>query len=79
MTTESGSRRAGLDRRPDQVAAMFDQVAAKYDRTNTVLSLGRDRAWRRATRRAVAPRAGERVLDVGAGTGTGTEIGRAHV
>lgn len=78
MTSESGSRRAGLDRQPDQVAAMFDQVAAKYDRTNTVLSLGRDRAWRRATRRAVAPRAGERVLDVGAGTGTGTaELARS--
>lgn len=49
---------------------MFDHVAARYDRTNTVLSLGLDRAWRRATRAALALRAGERVLDVGAGTGT---------
>lgn len=49
---------------------MFDHVAARYDRTNTVLSLGMDRAWRRATRAALALRAGERVLDVGAGTGT---------
>ncbi|MPZ25768.1 MAG: demethylmenaquinone methyltransferase [Micromonosporaceae bacterium] len=69
---EPGSRRAGLDRRPDQVAAMFDHVAAKYDRTNTVLSLRRDRLWRRATRHALAVQPGERVLDVGAGTGVST-------
>lgn len=51
---------------------MFDHVAAKYDRTNTVLSLRRDRLWRRATRRALAVRPGERVLDAGAGTGAST-------
>lgn len=51
---------------------MFDHVAAKYDRTNTVLSLRRDRVWRRATQRALELRAGERVLDVGAGTGAST-------
>jgi demethylmenaquinone methyltransferase/2-methoxy-6-polyprenyl-1,4-benzoquinol methylase len=64
--------RAGLDKQPDQVAAMFDHVAAKYDRTNTVISLRRDRIWRRATRHALALQAGERVLDVGAGTGAST-------
>jgi demethylmenaquinone methyltransferase/2-methoxy-6-polyprenyl-1,4-benzoquinol methylase len=72
MTTKPGGRRAGLDRQPDQVAAMFDHVAAKYDRTNTVLSLRRDRIWRRATVAALAPQAGERILDVGAGTGAST-------
>ncbi|MBU4465950.1 MAG: class I SAM-dependent methyltransferase [Actinobacteria bacterium] len=61
---------------------MFDQVAAGYDRTNTVLSLGNDQLWRVATTRAVAPVVGERVLDLAAGTGassvafarTGAEI-----
>src|SRR6187455_397892 len=48
---------------------MFDEVAAGYDRTNTVLSLGNDRFWRAATTRAVAPRAGQRILDLAAGTG----------
>jgi demethylmenaquinone methyltransferase / 2-methoxy-6-polyprenyl-1,4-benzoquinol methylase len=67
------SRRAGLDKRPDEVAAMFDRVSARYDRTNTVLSFGRDRAWRRATREALALAPGDRVLDVGAGTGVSTE------
>lgn len=51
------------------MSGMFDQVAAGYDRTNTVLSLGNDQLWRVATTRAVAPVAGERVLDLAAGTG----------
>jgi demethylmenaquinone methyltransferase / 2-methoxy-6-polyprenyl-1,4-benzoquinol methylase len=49
---------------------MFDDVAAKYDRTNDVLSLGQDRYWRREVVRAVAAKPGQRVLDLAAGTGT---------
>ncbi|HEX2175657.1 MAG TPA: demethylmenaquinone methyltransferase [Nocardioidaceae bacterium] len=62
--------RASLDKRPDEVAAMFDDVASRYDLTNDVLSLGQDRRWRKAVVAAVAPRPGERVLDLAAGTGT---------
>ena len=51
---------------------MFDHLAARYDRTNTVISMGLDRYWRRATRLALALAPGERVLDVGAGTGVST-------
>lgn len=65
--------RASLDKRPDEVAAMFDDVAARYDVTNDVLSLGQDRWWRRAVVRAVDARPGERVLDLAAGTGTSSE------
>jgi demethylmenaquinone methyltransferase/2-methoxy-6-polyprenyl-1,4-benzoquinol methylase len=65
--------RADLAKRPEQVAAMFDGVAARYDTTNTVLSLRQDRAWRRAVVRALDARPGERVLDLAAGTGTSTE------
>jgi demethylmenaquinone methyltransferase/2-methoxy-6-polyprenyl-1,4-benzoquinol methylase len=65
--------RADLDKQPHEIAAMFDGVASRYDLTNTVLSFGRDRGWRRATRDALGLRAGERVLDVGAGTGVSTE------
>ena len=49
---------------------MFDHVAAKYDVTNDVLSLGQDRYWRREVVRAVAAKPGQRVLDLAAGTGT---------
>jgi demethylmenaquinone methyltransferase / 2-methoxy-6-polyprenyl-1,4-benzoquinol methylase len=65
--------RAHLDKQPREVAAMFDGVAERYDLTNTVLSFGRDRAWRRATRLGLGLRGGERVLDLAAGTGVSTE------
>ncbi len=65
--------RASLDKRPTDVAAMFDDVARRYDLTNDVLSLGQDRLWRRAVTAAVDARAGERVLDIAAGTGTSSE------
>lgn len=65
--------RAFLDKDPRDVASMFDGVARRYDVTNTVLSLGRDRHWRRVTRAALRPVPGERVLDLAAGTAVSTE------
>ncbi|MGY1437347.1 demethylmenaquinone methyltransferase [Streptomyces reniochalinae] len=62
--------RATLDKKPHEVAAMFDDVAARYDLTNDVLSLGQARLWRRAVADAVDARPGERVLDLAAGTAT---------
>ncbi len=51
---------------------MFDGVAKRYDLTNTLISGGQDRYWRWATRKALALRPGERVLDLAAGTGVST-------
>lgn len=65
--------RADLDKQPREVARMFDAVAKRYDVTNDILSLWQDRAWRVATRRAVAAEPGMRVLDLAAGTGTSSE------
>jgi len=64
--------RAHLDKDPSDVAAMFDEVAPRYDRTNAVLSLGLDRTWRTAVTRALDLKPGERVLDLAAGTATST-------
>ena len=65
--------RAQLDKDPAEVAAMFDDVARRYDLTNDVLSLGQDRRWRGHVTEAVDPRPGELVLDLAAGTGTSSQ------
>ncbi|MCB5169044.1 demethylmenaquinone methyltransferase [Streptomyces bambusae] len=62
--------RASLDKQPHEVASMFDGVAANYDLTNDVLSLGQARLWRKEVARAVAARPGQKVLDLAAGTAT---------
>jgi demethylmenaquinone methyltransferase/2-methoxy-6-polyprenyl-1,4-benzoquinol methylase len=65
--------RAGLDKQPHDVATMFDKVAKRYDLTNDVLSLGQDRRWRKRVVDLVAPRPGEVILDLAAGTGTSSQ------
>lgn len=65
--------RAELDKQPSDVRRMFDAVARRYDVTNDILSLGQDRRWRREVIAAVAPRPGERILDLAAGTGTSSQ------
>lgn len=62
--------RASLAKRRQDVAAMFDQVAYRYDLVNSVLSLGMDRFWRKAVLAAIDPQPGDKVLDLAAGTGT---------
>lgn len=54
------------------MASMFDGVARRYDLTNTVLSLGQDRFWRRATREALQLGPSDKVLDLAAGTAVST-------
>lgn len=45
---------------------IFTDIAAKYDRINTLLSMGRDAAWRRS---AIDRLPSGRILDLGGGTG----------
>lgn len=68
----SAGNRADLEKRPDDVASMFDQVAQRYDLTNDVLSLGQTMRWRKQLVEALAVRRGEYVLDLAAGTGSST-------
>ncbi|MDN3456802.1 MULTISPECIES: demethylmenaquinone methyltransferase [Rhodococcus] len=77
MATTHGTR-ATLEKQPHEVASMFDDVAERYDLTNTVLSFGQDKGWRKATREALDLKPGEKVLDLAAGTGVSTvELGRS--
>src|SRR5580693_8515874 len=62
--------RADLEKRPGDVAAMFDAIAGRYDLLNDLLSMGQVRLWRRVVARITGARPGERVLDLAAGTGT---------
>jgi demethylmenaquinone methyltransferase / 2-methoxy-6-polyprenyl-1,4-benzoquinol methylase len=62
--------RADLDKRPAEVAAMFDALADRYDLMNDLLSMGQVRVWRKHVQRVLQARPGERVLDLAAGTGT---------
>jgi len=62
--------RANLNKDPDDVSKMFDDVANRYDFLNDLLSLGRTRAWRRVVTSIIAPKPGMKILDIAAGTGS---------
>ncbi len=51
------------------VDAMFGRIAARYDRANTVLSMGIHVLWRRWALDLLDPRPGERIADICCGTG----------
>ena len=64
---------ASMDKNPQEVAAMFDGVAKRYDIVNDILSLGRTKAWRSAATKVIAPTSGMKILDLAAGTGSSSE------
>ncbi|MHA2788020.1 demethylmenaquinone methyltransferase [Corynebacterium sp. S7] len=65
--------KADLDKKPFDVAGMFDDVGKNYDITNTILSFGQDRVWRKRTRERLNLKPGQKVLDLAAGTAVSTE------
>jgi len=62
--------RANLNKDPDDVSKMFDDVAHRYDFLNDLLSLGRTKVWRRVVTSIIAPKPGMKILDIAAGTGS---------
>ena len=62
--------RANMNKDPDDVSKMFDDVASRYDFLNDLLSLGRTKAWRKSVTSIIAPESGMKVLDIAAGTGS---------
>jgi len=65
--------RANLNKDPDDVSKMFDDVAHRYDFLNDLLSLGRTKAWRRVVTAIIGPKAGMKILDIAAGTGSSSQ------
>jgi demethylmenaquinone methyltransferase / 2-methoxy-6-polyprenyl-1,4-benzoquinol methylase len=68
-STEPGDRPAAEEEVKRQALELFRGLPRRYDLLSALLSFGQDPRWRRALVRAVAPVAGERVLDVATGTG----------
>ncbi|MGQ0537108.1 MAG: ubiquinone/menaquinone biosynthesis methyltransferase [Methanobacteriota archaeon] len=65
----SDRSKVGSERRDTYVQEMFDAIADRYDAANTAMTLSWDARWRRRVAARVAPQPGERILDVGCGTG----------
>lgn len=54
---------------PQWLRWMFGRIARRYDRTNTVISLGLDRHWRRCLAQRATSASPHVVLDLACGTG----------
>jgi len=67
--TDFGYRQVDERDKASRVRAVFDSVVGKYDLMNDLMSLGMHRAWKAYAVAVAAPRPGDRVLDVAAGTG----------
>ena len=64
-----GYEAVGAGEKTGRVRGVFSSVAGKYDLMNDLMSLGIHRLWKRVLLRAIAPVAGEQILDVAGGTG----------
>lgn len=68
-TTHFGAQTVREDDKAGMVRSLFSDVANKYDIMNDVMSMGIHRVWKEAMMDWLAPRAGQRLLDVAGGTG----------
>ena len=68
-TTHFGFKTVDEDQKAGMVHGVFTNVASKYDIMNDAMSLGIHRLWKDAMMDWLAPRPGQRLLDVAGGTG----------
>ncbi len=67
--THFGFQTVDEDAKAGMVHGVFTNVASKYDVMNDAMSLGIHRIWKDAMMDWLAPRKGQRLLDVAGGTG----------
>jgi demethylmenaquinone methyltransferase/2-methoxy-6-polyprenyl-1,4-benzoquinol methylase len=68
-TTHFGSQTIPEAEKAGRVQGVFNSVASKYDIMNDVMSVGIHRVWKDAMMDWLAPRRGQKLLDVAGGTG----------
>lgn len=68
-TTHFGFKTVPESEKAGRVQGVFGSVASKYDIMNDVMSAGIHRLWKDAMMDWIAPRPGQRLLDVAGGTG----------
>lgn len=68
-TTHFGFDTVAEDQKAGRVQGVFTSVASKYDIMNDVMSMGIHRIWKDAMMDWLAPRPGQKLLDVAGGTG----------
>ncbi|MBR9762812.1 MAG: class I SAM-dependent methyltransferase, partial [Rhodobacteraceae bacterium] len=68
-TTHFGFTEIPESEKATRVQGVFGSVASKYDVMNDAMSLGIHRLWKDAMMDWLAPRPGQRLLDVAGGTG----------
>ncbi len=68
-TTHFGFETVPEDEKAGRVQGVFSSVASKYDIMNDVMSVGIHRLWKDAMMDWLAPRPGQKLLDVAGGTG----------
>ncbi len=68
-TTHFGERTVQEEEKAGLVHGVFTRVAERYDLMNDLMSAGVHRIWKDAMMDWLAPRAGQRLLDVAGGTG----------
>jgi demethylmenaquinone methyltransferase/2-methoxy-6-polyprenyl-1,4-benzoquinol methylase len=68
-TTHFGFREVAEDAKAGMVHGVFSSVASRYDVMNDLMSGGVHRLWKDAMMDWLAPRPGQRLLDVAGGTG----------
>jgi len=71
--THFGYQQVDESDKSQRVRAVFDSVAGKYDLMNDLMSLGLHRVWKAYAIAVAAPKVGEVVLDIAAGTGDLTQ------